>query len=278
MNSDLPFSQRHGHIQDPEITIRNEAPDWLRHLVVQLAYDAGFEPGALRAIVCEMLIEVPDSSNWSPFPNIDAEVKNLLNSADWFHIYDLIELLYRALSKSGELSGYEDNLEQLKVFTAKLNSALRRKGVGWQLNDGKVEVRGPEIFEKFVHQAIKLAATSGRAVARQELLEALRDLSRRPEPEITGAIQHAMAALECIAKHVTGDSKSTLGEWVKKNAAFFPQPVGTAIEKLWGYSSQFGRHVREGDPADFDEAEMVVGLAGALSVYILRKASATQTK
>jgi len=80
-----------------------------------------------------------------------------------------------------------------------------------------------------------------------------------------------MAALECIAKDVTNDTKRTLGEWIKENRDKFPAPLGTAIEKLWGYTSEYGRHVKEGNPANFDEAEMTVGIVGALSTYLLRK-------
>ena len=71
---------------------------------------------------------------------------------------------------------------------------------------------------------------------------------------------------------MTKEPSLTLGEWVKKNSSVFPQPLGVAVEKLWGYTSQFGRHVVEGKPADFNEAELVVGLSGALSIYLLRKA------
>jgi hypothetical protein len=159
------------------------------------------------------------------------------------------------------------------VISKKINDAFRQKGVGWQIVDGQIEVRGEASFESSVQTAIELTQQTAHKVASQELHEALHDLSKRPAPDITGAIQHAMAALECVARDVTGDPKLTLGDWVKKNSAEFPQPLGSAVEKLWGYASQYGRHVQEGKAADYNEAELVVGLSGALSVYLLRKAS-----
>jgi len=51
---------------------------------------------------------------------------------------------------------------------------------------------------------------------RDELHEALDDLSRRPEPDLTGAIQHAMAALECVASDTYGNPKATLGDIIKR--------------------------------------------------------------
>lgn len=50
----------------------------------------------------------------------------------------------------------------------------------------------------------------GRSTGSGELHEALQDLSRRPRPEVSGVIQHAMAALECVARDVVV-RKDTLG-------------------------------------------------------------------
>ena len=267
------FSQRHGYeVPDAEISIRHDSPEWLRELVVDLAYEAKFQPSDLRAFLCRLLLETADRNNWSEFPNIDGEVRGLLSAAPWFRVYDLIEWIFTQRHSSGSEVWNIDSNAAADRFATTLNQAFRQKGVGWQLVDGKIQVRGPEVFEEFVHQAVELTEKTGREVSRKELQEALRDLSRRPDPEVTGAIQHAMAALECIARDVSGDTKLTLGDWMKKNPLAFPQPLGSAVEKLWGYSSQYGRHVQEGKPADYDEAEMVVGIVGALSVYMLRKA------
>lgn len=267
------FSERHGYeVPDAEITVRHDAPPWLRALVPGLAYEAGLAPSSLRSTLCRLLIESPDSNNFSEYPNIANEVRCLLDAAPWFRVYDLAESIHASLGSNGiEVWDIKSNAAA-DQFADTLNRAFRQKGVGWQLSDGKIQVRGPEIFEEFVRKAMELTAASGRTVAKNELKEALHDLSRRPEPEVTGAIQHSMAALECVARDVTGQPSLTLGDWVRKNSTAFPQPIGAAVEKLWGYASQYGRHVQEGKPADFHEAQMVVGVVGALSVYLLQKA------
>lgn len=274
------FSERQGlQPKDAEISIRHEAPGWLREFVIERAYDAGFAASELRSWLCRVLLEEPERDNWSS-QNIDREVGCLLSKAEWFYVYDLIEWVYleakrRKLShySSGSSFSWETAADTpAGKFAAEVNRAFRQKGIGWQLLDGRVQMRGPEVFEEFVHTAIKLTEQSKRSVARNELSEALKDLSRRPEPEVTGAIQHSMAALECIAKDVTNDQKLTLGAWIKNNPDKFPTPLDTVVDKLWGYASQYGRHVKEGHPANFDEAEMTVGIVGALSTYLLRKA------
>ena len=79
------FSQRHGFEQpDAPISIHGEALDWLRSAVIRLAYDAGLSPSSLREMLCELLLESPDSSNWSEFPNVDNEVRGIIAGAEWF--------------------------------------------------------------------------------------------------------------------------------------------------------------------------------------------------
>jgi hypothetical protein len=93
-----------------------------------------------------------------------------------------------------------------------VNQFFRENGIGWQLNkDGAIEVRSPALGSAIG------ATEAGFQVANNEVREALHDLSRRPDPDLTGAIQHAQAALERVAREVTGDSKDTLGAILSKN-------------------------------------------------------------
>lgn len=263
------FSIRHGYSQpEAEITVRNDAPDELRGIVRQIAYESGIGPKPLREIVCRVLRTRPDSNNWSEYPNIDEEVQNLMDSCKWFEVYDIIEELHKYLGKryprpSGEL--------QSEYFAKEMNNYFCKAGVGWQLVNGQIKFRGPEIFEQNVRSAIDTLISSDRPTASTELHEALSDLSRRPKPDITGAIQHAMGALECVARDVTGNQSSTLGEIIKRNPNLIPKPLDKSVEKAWGYASEMGRHLQEGRAPEIEEAQLIVGLAGALSIYLSKK-------
>lgn len=82
MSNFVPFSERHGLTPpDAPITIRSEAPDWLRELLLTVAYKSDLAPSQIRTVLCEMLLETPDANNWSEFPNVDGEVRNLLRRA-----------------------------------------------------------------------------------------------------------------------------------------------------------------------------------------------------
>lgn len=128
-----------------------------------------------------------------------------------------------------------------------------------------------DILEETVRVAESLLQTKGLKTARNELLEALRDLSRRPNPDITGAIQHSMSALECAAREVCGDARATLGDIMKRHRDLIPRPLDEAVSKVWGYASENARHLRESGEPTFEEAELVVNIASAIATYSVRK-------
>ena len=80
-----------------------------------------------------------------------------------------------------------------------------------------------------------------------------------------------MAALECVARDVAGDPKSTLGEILRKFPDLLPKPLDDSVSKAWGYASEMARHVREGRTPTRAEAELIVGLAATMSTYLVQK-------
>jgi hypothetical protein len=116
--------------------------------------------------------------------------------------------------------------------------------------------------------AVSTMMTSGAPTAANEIHEALRDISRRPKPDVSGAIQHGMAALECVARQYDA-TNDTLGPIISR--LNFPKPMDEAIRKLWGFTSEQGRHLLEGRDPQFEEGELVVTVAAAVSVYLLRE-------
>lgn len=280
MHSKQPFSRRHGfEPQDKEITIRHEAPHDLREAVVDIAYEAGLQPSDLRALICKQLRRHPDPSNWSEFPNVDDEVHELIASCEWYEVYDIIERISHALSQGSRRHGVDPALSlKTQSFTEEVNRFFRKRGIGWQLIEGEIQIRGPEAFEEPVRAARDTLTATGRTTAAGEISLALRDLSHRPEPDVTGAIQHAVAALECVARDVVGDPKATLGEILKRHPDLLPPPLDQSVEKVWGFSSEWGRHVREGRVPSLGEAELVVGLAASVSTYLAKKAGDSRTR
>ena len=271
------FSKRFGYRgPKPEITIREAAPEELRMAVIQIACDLGLKPSQIRETVCKVVLKAPNRDNWSEYPSVWNEVKELIEEAPWFKVYDVSEELVKTLGPQVSRQYYGTELQ--RKFEIQLNEVFSELGIGWQMVDGKIQTRGTETFEASILKARSLLVESGRTTAEAELREAIGDLSRRPEPDLTGAIQHSMAALECVARDICKKPKLTLGDLLKKEGQNLgiPKPLDDAVEKAWGYASEMGRHIREGRMPDRAEAELIVGICATISTYLCQKAPKTK--
>jgi hypothetical protein len=186
---------------------------------------------------------------------------------DWFRVYDIIEGLHSSFAADDVNGGQQ----HAAAFAEAINEFFVDEGIGWQLVDGLIITRGTEAFESVVKDATAALEETARPTAAKHLHEALEDLSRRPQPDLGGAVYHAMGALECVSRDLTGDPKATLGEILKRYQGLLPKPLDTALSQIWGYASNEARHVEEGREPSRDEAELLVGLAAAISGYLTRK-------
>lgn len=268
-----PFSRRYGYRGPRDIAVREDAPQGLRVGFLQILHDElRLSYNQIRELTCRALRTFPDDSNFSEIPNVRDEVVGLIQGCHWYQVYDIIEAAHHYLVREapyaqGVPHGNAD------TFTTRMNELFEEEGIGWQLIDGQVVTRGPAEFEHAVAEAVVRVEEAGYQTAKRELEEARRDLSRRPEPDITGAIQHCMAALECTARSVSSDERATLGEIIGRHGARLeiPRPLDNAIEKMWGYASEMARHVREGRVPAREEAELLLSTSAALISYLIQK-------
>jgi hypothetical protein len=210
-------------------------------------------------IICKVLKVAPEG-NWTEFPNIDYEIKSHLEKCEWFFVYDIIELILQKL-----------NAKERTNFSEEMNEFFIMNGIGWKINEDQIETRGDEVFETAVKKVVEVLETAKLDTAKIEIREAIIDLSRRPTPDITGAIQHSLACLECVSRELTGDRKLTMGKIIEKHPNIVPKPLDSAIEKIWGFASNQGRHLQEGQSPEYLEAELVVELTAAIATYLGKK-------
>jgi AbiJ N-terminal domain 4 len=258
-----PFSRRHGFRARVPITVREDAPATLRAGLLGILDDMGFSYSGMRDLICPVLHEFPNPNNWSEVPNIRDEVYSLVQNCDWFRIYDIAEAAYQHFVINNQAANYAGHL----------NALFEDLGIGWQMLDGQIVTRGDQEFEIAVaHAAVQIEA-AGLRTAKSELDEARADLSRRPEPDLTGTVQHCVAALECVARTVSGDDRATLGEIIQRHAAEIgiPRPLDIAIERMWGYASEMARHLREGRVPAREEAEFLLSVSASIIAYLLQK-------
>ncbi len=263
------FSKRMGYSESPSITVWDDAPENFRYGVLQIAVDdLEFTPDTLREIVCKALRKRPDPTNWSPYPNIWNELESLAMGCEWFKFFDLVEAI--AENSGGKrVRRKGDYVKAQQLFDILTTELMADLGLGWKLEGGVFQVRGEESYEEHLALAMTSLAKTNRPTAITELKEAVRDVSRRPAPDNSGAIQHSMAALECVARDVASDNKPTLGALLKKHPDLIPKPIDKAVEMLWGYASEIARHGREGNEPTREEAMLTVGISASLVNYLI---------
>ncbi|MGA1980604.1 MAG: hypothetical protein ABSG99_08625 [Sedimentisphaerales bacterium] len=253
------FSERRGYNKiSRDHLIYEDAPEQLREYIKKVVYeDMKKGPRFLRSVICRTLLVRENPSNWSEYPNIDDEVNNHLHEMKWYQVYDVIESLADVFETQSE------------KYESSMNSGFQRLGIGWQLKDGIVQTRGDEAFEEGLNIAQEKLEESRFAIARKELKEAILDLSKRPEPDLRGTIQHSIGALESVAREITGDRKKTLGEILKFHPEIVPKPLDEGLSKIWGYASEFARHVREDRDIERKEAQLILGISSTIITYLI---------
>jgi len=259
----VSFSKKHAYSATPAIKFREDAPEGLRYAVIQAAYSE-LNYTQIREVICLTIHEAPDVNNWSEIPNIRNEVHGIMTSLEWYRVYDVIEEL---VSYIEDRRGYD----AVEGFAARVNGIFEDCGAGWQLvaNEGVV-LRGEADFENVLDDASTSLSEAAFDVAKRELREALADLSRRPEPDLTGAIHHALGALESTMRYIDGSEKdfNTLASKVG-----LPRPLDESLKKVWGFSSTFGRHVSPTNIPSENDARLIVHLSAAYCEFLTKESS-----
>lgn len=254
------FSKRNGFaIKTHDIVIRYGAPSDMRGYLFLIMQDYGYGYKKLRDVVCRATMQSPDPNNWGENDFMKNEIDNLIQSCDWPLVYDLIETFYSKIKDS-----------ERKRFSNEINAYFLANGIGWKFENGKIEYRGDDLFEDSLQQAKDHLLLKNMPVSSRELKEAIHDLGKRPNADITGAVQHSLAALECVCREITRE-KDTLGSLINKHPYIVPKPLDEVISKIWGYASNNGRHLKEGNAPNFAETELLVHLSASICLYLSKK-------
>jgi AbiJ N-terminal domain 4 len=268
--SQISFSKRYGYADQPkEISIWEDASENLRDCVLETACYLGLAPSDIRDISCAVLQRRPNPSNWSEYPNIWDETREDVHGCEWFQVYDIIERIWNRFQRGDDRSVWDE--EKAPAFQQAINNFFAANGIGWQLVNGEIITRGAEGFEAAVKTAKATLEESGRPTTGKEIHEALQALSRRPEPDLRGAVYHAMDSLECLTRAITGDPRATLGETLKKHPDLVPRPLHEALFNVAGYASNEARHFKDGREPKREEAELLVGLTAMVATYWSKK-------
>jgi hypothetical protein len=263
MSPDKKFSVRQGVAPEPKPKLE-EAPQGLRYFLLKF-FEQKYRgyPGQAAEILENFLRQPGLRGKFhNPYdPNAWTKFYGYIEGFEWWQVYDLIEEIFAAEASRDNRLG----------FVRKVNDVLAEENCCWRMNySGEIVYEGSESFEAAVKTATSILAAVGRNTAKDEMNKAVQNLSKRPHPDLTGAVQHAMVALECVARDVCGATNVTLGDVIKRHPDKFPRPVGDAVSKLYGFASERGRHITEGGEPDQKEVELIVGIAATVATYLSR--------
>lgn len=249
------FSERNNlRTTNIPIVIRNDALDDFRVWLIGLAKRVNISVDTILHIVCQKTFKGEDG-NWGEQYK-ENEAKDKLRDALWYYVYDVAEAFYDSIPNSNKKQEYE----------SELNTYLQTNGYGWKFENGQILFRGSEIEEQAFTNAVQSLSTN--QTAQSELKLALDDLSKRPTADTTGAVHHAMAAVECLCRDKFNAQSQTLGAIIQRNRSAFVRPIDDILEKLWGFASNHARHVQTGGAASEEDAELVLNLCSSLITYL----------
>jgi hypothetical protein len=218
------------------------------------------------------LADAYDKGRWKP--TCVSTLASALQFSEWGILVDAI-----------------DDLHARQCLEIRMWDATRN---GWLMYDGqdkdeylyrdfyfRVSFAGRKYFERLQAQAAEesrldrmpvaaLLSASEHQASFRELKEAHSDLTKRPEPDLTGVVQHCMAALECTAKLIARNDGGTFGDVLKQRNLNLPPQLSEMLKKAWGFASDRGRHVNDGRSVSYPDAELMLNLCEAVIVYLLR--------
>lgn len=255
------FSHRHNFVKvKRDRILTEEIPlDVRDHILTLVLHD--MPASALANFITRTLRHNYNKHDYIDNWDYEKLSRKLVREAEWFKVIDIIENLLVYFQRNLTDAGF-------KQLTRDINELFLEENIGWQVDGKQVTASGGEAFRAAIPQAAGLLVACEMPDAAKEIHESLAALSRRPSPDLTGAIQHSMAAMECTARTVTGEKNRTFGEIMKRYPDLLPSPLNQAVEKAWGFASERGRHLREGELPERSEVELLVTVAAAVCTYI----------
>lgn len=258
------FSSKHGYRSNAEITVREDAPSGFRYAIISLAEECPGVGAKFTVNIVRRGLGKPPTSDWSP-DALMRDAQALIEGCDWWRAYDIAEMIYSSLNDKYSL------LDVQNQFENGINEFCNMHGIGWKMIDGRFQVRGDTAEDTLKNGIIADLNQAGKRTTANELDQAVIDLSKRPTPDITGAVQHVGAAIECLARECCGNQSLTLGDIIKRHPNLFPGAYKKLAEAIWGITSNKGRHLAEGGEPSFNEAMLLVGVTTSLCGYLLHE-------
>ncbi|ALE01049.1 AbiJ-NTD4 domain-containing protein [Pseudomonas syringae] len=147
-------------------------------------------------------------------------------SMSWHQVYSLIEFVIQQEGKNSR-----------DVLMKQFNGALEWQGSGYRVVNGYVVPITSTEELGAIEDA--LSSTTAYQGIGEHLSAAVRMLSDKQNPDYRNSIKESISAVECLARHLTGDPSAVLGQALKvleKRHHLHPA-LNKAFSSLYGYTN-----------------------------------------
>jgi hypothetical protein len=286
------FSSRHGYDpRDQGPPKVEDAPDWMRVSYINGILDkltfvdgdsrymnADNRPLGIKALgeaFFVLLRQEPDQDLYDSFSCWDT-LKSVAKSVEWFHFYDLVELVGKKLREAEEWQFDQTWSRRFGVakYQKDVNEVFAENRIAWRLNSNcELGREVPSVLEK-AHAGADSALKDEFEPAREHYRKAFRYVFERPiDPQ--NSIKEVVSAIESVGK-VFYEKSSTLGDVIKKMKSDpkLPTSVVDVLEKFYVMSNaepgvRHGSNKRSN--VSIQDAELCLHIGVAFIRYLLAK-------
>ena len=250
------FSMRAGFMENGPL-VYDDAPEGIRYGLREVLEDLGYAgPTSQRRILCKALRVMPDSGNWSAYPNVDDEVTQLVSIQPWYRFFDALERIGKFLPNENVASYHE-----------KMNELFSEERVGYRFESGSILRMGTVEFHGAVEGALTALQDDRFAEPRRQFQRAYEFRNALP-PDWANAIKEAVNSVEGVLQVIYQRPGDALTAIASQN---FPDQLPGGIKRLFRdlYSQGSGtvgaRHASiGGNEPTGPRAELAIHVAASL--------------
>ncbi len=270
------FSERYGYVKPSDVIIRecitepilNSICNWLDLLRTDVGDYKEMDKSAWTYFFNKRNDEYP-YLYYAYNKNYGVVLDFITNKdVDWYHIFDLIEFIYRYYNIHKDLA----IKNRFNITIEFLNIEFERHNFAYRLINGNIV----EITAECEIEAIGNAINNSKNNVRTHLQEALRKLSPI-SPDYRNSIKESISAVECVCRGITG--QKTLDDAFKKMeklGVVLNSEMKKGIEKLYHYTNDGNTGIRHALMDDknaptADEAIFMLVSCSAFINYLMKK-------
>lgn len=201
------------------------------------------------------------------------ELKNWFFSAEWFEIYDLVEVI----------CSLDDMPYENDELSTSINTILEREMAGYRLINHQITPITDEAEINEIRAAIQSSSKGPLVGVREHLQSALGKLSDRKNPDFRNSIKESISAVEGLTSLIAGNSRAELGKALKMLAdrVEIHPALKNGFLSIYGYTSDENgiRHAMMELPSiDFSDAKYMLVSCSAFINYLVDKAQKADIK